>query len=420
MLNRASFFGETLLSVSPTVIKNTLYIFAGRSSNAVFLFLLALVVSRQLGPALFGIFSFLTAVVVAANCFSNLGLDTWMVREVTKTPSQGKLYLTNILGLKIGTSMVTLVLVFLVFRMADLPQVTLSLLWILSISLLFNTISQTLWHYGDCFKEFFYHSVLWAVSNIIKAGFGVTLVLFFHELEPLVWGVVVAEAISLVISFCVVHHRFGLFVPEFQFAVWKDFLIRSAPIAMGMIFSVLYFRLDIVMLQLMTEESVVGFYSAAYKLFEVAVVLPHSFMLVLFPTLVEEYYSDRSQFKDRFKKSLVIYSLIGGSIALALWVFSHGIITLIYGDKFLPSISVLDILSGVILLFFINFLLSNILIISGWEKINTWGLVGATVLNVILNLVLIPQYGAIGAAWATLFCEVGLIAVLSFQVQKIV
>ena len=97
------------------MIKNTFYIFAGRASNAIFLFLLTLVVSRQLGPALFGVFSFLTAVVVAANCFSNLGLDTWMVREVTKTPSQGKLYLSNILGLKIGTSVVTIVLIFLIF-----------------------------------------------------------------------------------------------------------------------------------------------------------------------------------------------------------------------------------------------------------------------------------------------------------------
>lgn len=400
------------------MIKNTFYVFAGRAFNAVFLFLLTLVVSRQLGPALFGVFSFLTAVVVSANCFSNLGLDTWMVREVTKTPEQGKLYLSNILGLKIGTSLVTLALIFLIFLMTDLPQATLNLLWILLISLLFNTISQTLWHYGNCFKEFFYHSVLWAVSNIIKAGLGVTLVLLFHELEPLVWGVVAAEVISMILSFWVVRRRFGVFVPEFQLAVWRDFIVRSSPMAMGMVFSVLYFRLDIVMLQLMTDEKVVGFYNAAYKLFEVAVVLPHSFMLVLFPTLVEEYHSDRSQFKNRFKKALAMYSLIGGGISLALWVFSNGIITLIYGDKFLPSISVLDILSWAILLFFMNFLLSNVLITSGRERINSWNLVGATVLNITLNLVLIPLYGEIGAAWATLFCEVGLIAVLSLQVQK--
>jgi O-antigen/teichoic acid export membrane protein len=189
---------------------------------------------------------------------------------------------------------------------------------------------------------------------------------------------------------------------------------------MGMIFSVLYFRLDIVMLQLMAGEKIVGFYSAAYRLFEVIVVLPHSFMLVLFPTLVEEYHSDQSQFKSRFKKVLVLYSLIGGGIALVLWSFSHVVIRTIYGDEFLLSADILEVLSWAILLFFINFLLSNLLIASGREKINTWNLVGATVLNISLNLIWIPNYGAIGAAWATLLCEVGLIAALSLQVQKVI
>jgi O-antigen/teichoic acid export membrane protein len=196
-------------------------------------------------------------------------------------------------------------------------------------------------------------------------------------------------------------------------------MVRSAPIAMGMIFSVLYFRLDIVMLQLMTEEKVVGFYSAAYKLFEVAVVLPHSFMLVLFPTLVEEFHADRSQFKSRFKKALLMYSLAGGGLALVLWGFSHEIITLIFGKEFIPSIVVLDVLAGAIFLFFLNFLLANILIASGREIINTRNLVGVTVLNILLNLIWIPQYGAIGAAWSTLFCEIMLVAVLSLETRKI-
>jgi O-antigen/teichoic acid export membrane protein len=401
------------------MLKNTLYIFAGRFSNAGFLFLLTLVVSRQLGPALFGIYSFLITVVVAANCFSSLGLDTWMVREVTKKPVQGKHYLSNIIGLKICASLITIALIYLAFQATDVPQNTLNLLWILSISLLFNTVSQTLWHYGNCFKEFIYHSTLWAASNMFKAGFGIALVLRYQQLESLIWGLVTAEALAMILSFWVIRNRFGAFIPNFQLAVWKDFLGRSTPIALGMIFSVLYFRLDIVMLQLLTEEKIVGFYSAAYKLFEVAVILPHGFMLVLFPTLVDEYHSNQTQFKSRFKKVLTIYSLIGGSIALVLWKFSHEIITLIYGDKFLPSADVLDIISWAILLFFINFLLSNILITSGRENFNTWNLVGATILNIILNLVWIPKYGAMGAAWATLFSEIMLIGVLSLQVRNL-
>ena len=398
--------------------KNTLYIFAGRASNALFFFLLALVVSRQLGPALFGVFSFLTTVVISANCFSNLGLDIWMVREVTKAPSKGKWYLSIILGLKMVTSLVTMIIVLLVFRVTDLPQTTLNLLEILSASILLNTISQTLWHYGNCFKQFIYHSVLWAASNIIKAVLGIALVFLFPDLQILIIGIVVAEGISMILSIYIIRRKFGDFVPVFQFAVWKNILASSAPIAIGMIFGVLYFRLDIVMLQLITEEKVVGFYSAAYKLFEVSVVLPHSFMVVLFPTLVEEHHSNQILFKKRFKKAIVIFSLTGGSIALLLWSFSHEIIKIIYGDKFFPSAQILDVLAVSTLLFFISFLLSHILIASGREKVNTWNLAGVVALNIILNLAWIPQYGAIGAAWATLFCEVALVAMLSCQIKK--
>jgi O-antigen/teichoic acid export membrane protein len=407
-----------LKSAKFPVIKNTVYIFAGRISNAIFLFLLTLVVSRQLGPALFGVYSLLTSVVIVANCFSNFGFDTWMVREVTKEPSQAKTYLSNILGLKIVTSLVTILLVYLFFKATDLPLTTLHLLGILSVSLLFNTLSQSLWHYGNCFKQFIFHSFLWASSNLIKSALGISLVLFYGELEPLIWGIVTAEAIALILSICVIRYQFGAFLPEFRLSIWKDYLVRSAPIALGLIFSVLYFRLDIVMLQLMTSDKVVGHYSAAYKLFEMSIIFPTSIMLVLFPTLVEEYHSNQLNFKISSKKAFGIFTLIGGSFAFILWGFSNEIILMIFGDKFYPSISILKVLSGAIFLFFLNYLLSNILITSGRETINTWNLVGATILNIVLNFALIPQYGAIGAAWSTLFCEVVLIVALGMEIRK--
>ena len=401
------------------MIKNTLTIFAGRASNALFIFLLTLVVSRQLGPAIFGVFSFLTTVVISANTFSSLGLDIWMVREITKAPEKAKQYFSTILGLKAGTSLATLMLVFLIFQATDLPETTLHLLWILSIALIFNTVSQTLWHYGDCFKEFAYHSFLWAGSNIIKSLTGIALVLLYGELELLIIGVVFAEALALILSLYVIRRRFGPFAPKFQFTVWWDFLSRSARIGLGVIFSVLYFRLDIVMLQLMTDDGVVGFYSAAYKLFEVVVVLPHSLMIVLFPSLVEEFHTDRGKFEISLKKAFTFFFVVGSSIALVFFSCSNEIIGLIYGNDFLFSVKVLDVLAIAISLSFLIFLLSNILIVSGWEMTNTWSLVGASTLNIVLNLAWIPAYGAIGAAWATVVCEIVLIGVLGFQSRKL-
>ena len=169
----------------------------------------------------------------------------------------------------------------------------------------------------------------------------------------------------------------------------------------------------------MTEEKVVGYYSAAYKLFEVVILLPTTFMLVLFPYLVSEFYENRARFQNNFKKVLAIYSLTGGAISLVLWGFASEIITLIYGENFFPATPMLNILAWAASLYFINFLLSNILIASSREVINTWNLGGVTVLNIVLNLALIPQYGAMGATWATLFCEGILILALGLQVQKL-
>ena len=401
------------------MIKNSILIFAGRASNALFVFLLAWVVSRQLGPAMFGLFSFLTTVVVSASCFSSLGLDVWMVREITKAPEKAKQFLSTILGLKVGTSLVTIALVFFIFRATDLPESTLKLLGILSISLIFNSVSQTLWHYGDCFKDFIYHSFLWAASNIIKSLTGIVLVLLFRDLEILVIGIVLAEALALVLSIYVVQKKYGKFVPRFQFLSGWSFLKQSAPIGMGVIFSVLYFRLDTVMLQLMTDERTVGFYNAAYKLFELVVVLPHSLMIVLFPRLVEEFHNEKEKFKVSLKKALVVFVGAGTLIALVFFYFSFETISLIYGNDFLFSGEVLKILATAMVLSFLIFLLSNVLIVSGQEQANTRISVGATLLNIFLNLLWIPEHGAIGAAWSTVACEIALVIVLCFQSGKI-
>ena len=110
---------------------------------------------------------------------------------------------------------------------------------------------------------------------------------------------------------------------------------------------------------------------------------------------------------------------MGSSIALVFYSFSNEIIGLIYGNGFLFSVKVLDVLVIAISLSFLIFLLSNILIVSGREITNTWSLVGATILNVVLNLAWIPMHGAIGAAWATVVCEIVLIGVLGFQSRKL-
>jgi O-antigen/teichoic acid export membrane protein len=109
-------------------------------------------------------------------------------------------------------------------------------------------------------------------------------------------------------------------------------------------------------------------------------------MIVLFPSLVEEFHTDREKFKISFKKAFTVYFVAGISIALVFFGFSNEIIGSIYGDNFLFSVKILEIFTIVIALSFLIFLLSNILIVSGWEITNTWTLIFARIFNIALNL----------------------------------
>ena len=350
---------------------------------------------------------------------ASYGLDTLMVREVTKNQEQGKTFLSNIIGLKIVISVITILLIALIFRLLSLDSRTTHLLLIFSISIIFNSLSQTLWHYGDCFEKFIYHSFLWPLSNFIKSVTGIALVFIFRDIEPLILGLVFAEIIYFVFAYYFIKNKFGSFSPGFDFSVWQDLFIKSTPLAIGIILSAIYFRVDVVMLKLMREDEVVGWYSAAYKLIEVFTVIPSSILLILFTSLVKDYHTDIFKFKDKLCKCFLTYLFFGIFFSAFLSIFSEKIISIIYGNSYLPSVFALQILSWALMFIFINYLLSHALISAGKEKINTIYLLIITVINIGINLLLIPKYGHKGAAWATLISEIFLTILLAFSIKTI-
>ena len=400
------------------MIKNTFYIFCGRIANALFLFLLTLTVSRLLGPALFGTYSFLTTVILTGTYLANYGLDTLMVRGIAKDHNRAKTYLSNILGLKIFTSLVTILLIASIFQLSSLDSRTKHLLLVLSISLLFNSLSQTLWYYGDGFEKFLYHSLLWTLSNFAKSAIGIVLVFTFYDIYPLISGLVFAEALSFVFAYYFIKKRFGSYSLSFDFSIWYDLIIKSTPLAIGAIFSALYFRLDIVMLKMMREAEIVGWYSAAYKLIEVFTIFPSAIVMVFFPSLVKSHHKNVFEFKKIIFSALTVLFSAGIILAISLSALSENIIMIIFGKLFLPSVIVLQILSWALFLIFINYLLSHVLISVGKEGYYASALIIITLLNFGLNLLLIPKYGHVGAGWATLISEIILMVLYGFAIKK--
>jgi O-antigen/teichoic acid export membrane protein len=157
----------------------------------------------------------------------------------------------------------------------------------------------------------------------------------------------------------------------------------------------LYWRVDVVLLSMLANRSDVGFYVAAYRIFSGLLLLPQSYGQVLLPRLV------RSSFVSNMRRALTETAVMGVLVAGAVMILSPLGVGLLYGPSFSASASILTILAFGLVPACVDQPLGRALIARGYQKMDLAAVAAATGVNIALNLLLIPRFGANGAAFAT-------------------
>lgn len=161
-----------------------------------------------------------------------------------------------------------------------------------------------------------------------------------------------------------------------------------------------YFRIDSVMLGVMRGDFEVGIYNVAYKILEGLLFIPSTIMIVFFPKLAK-----REQFDETFGQLLLLLGALGLAISTFLYLASASLIRIIFGPQFSASAPVLQTLALVLLpVFFGHLTTQSLVALDLSQRYLIVASLGA-LLNVLLNLLLIPSLGAVGAAWATVGTE---------------
>jgi O-antigen/teichoic acid export membrane protein len=280
------------------------------------------------------------------------------------------------------------------------------LLAIFSIVICLNSLSQSFWYYGDAFQKFQFHAILWAASNAIKVPVVWFFISFRQDLSAVIYALVIAELVSLIISGCSVRLHFGWILHDVSFKPVVSLFKMGWPLAVVFILSAVYFRIDLMMLEVMKGDKAVGLYSAAYKLIEFLSIIPGTVTVAALPGLAGDYSTNIKGFKASFYRTLTVLGVGGGVIGLFLCLFSKQIILLLYGPLFSDSMFSLTILSGVVFFLFVNGYLAYAMIATNNDRSVALILVVSTVLNVLFNFYLIPKYGHVGAALSTLLSEI--------------
>ena len=370
--------------------------------------LLALVVmlylARTLAVGDFGLVNFALAVLAYFMLIPNAGLPLLGTREVARDEARIKDYASTILTLRLTLSAVSFCLLLLLAAVLNQPLETKYLLALYGLCLLptaffFDWVFQGIqrMEFIGAARVLQWALYLGLILGLVKGSEQLLAV-------PLLYfGGISVAALFLLVLFI---RRFGRPSFRIDLRIWKDLLKQALPMGFSFFMVMLYTNFDTIMLQFMRGGEEVGYYNAAYKIILFLTGLGSLYYTAIFPPLSSLYKTSLEAMRRLLSATAKLAVILVLPLAVGGTILARPIMNLLYGNRYDGGIIALQILIWVVAVILVSSMYGLSLIAS--DRQNRFALalgVGAGV-NLILNLALIPLYGLMGAAIATLVTEV--------------
>lgn len=239
-----------------------------------------------------------------------------------------------------------------------------------------------------------------------------------------VWGPAVSTVLATVVALGVSYKMLVRYVrPIWQvdMAFWRASVSQPTAVGIGVIFSIISFRVDNLLIPPMLGREALATYNVAYKLFEPSLIVPGVLLAASFPLLARAAHESRSkasEFRELLGQSTWTLTILGIVAAAALAVLSGPVVAVLYGSAYAGSAPVLAYLALACIPMYLNYGLTHTLIAIDKPKLYAIFTLASLFVNVAANMVLIPLLGIAGAAIATVATELSLLALCGFAVAR--
>jgi O-antigen/teichoic acid export membrane protein len=382
-------------------------------------FIPAVYISRVLGAAQYGKYILALTFASLFVAVAEFGLKEVLVREVARHRDAAGKVAVNVLLMRLGLSIASLILTVAAAIIVGYPQDTVYLICLVAVMVSINALTDVFRGVFHGFERMEYDGAARVVERLLAVVTGLLLLLAGYG----VFGVIVALPLaSLAMFFAtwwITARRFCR-VP----LAWSDSTLRrslfkaSVPLALAAFLLTVRLRIDTLILSLLTDEKTVGLYGAAFSLIMALRFIPFFFNRAVFPILSRTGLHQQQSFQRLVEKCLKYLLLLALPLAVGLNLLSDRIVHLIYGSEFASSGPVLAWLSCSLLLAFVTTFYGNLVIAVDRQRVVTIATLIGAASAVGANLLLIPHWGAKGAAVAAVVSEAAVFVTYSYYVYR--
>jgi len=388
------------------ILKNIGLLFFDRIFRMSISLLIAISIARYFGPEKFGALNYAVATVGLFSAFAGLGFNSLIVRRIIHDPraKEETLGTAGFLQFLAGCFTYILILVSLFFFRMGSPLVEF-LIAILGSAILLKLSDVVLYWFESQVKSVY----VVLVQNAILISFAIikfSLIYLKAPIEDFAW-VMAVEAIVTSIALIAMFGIYGINLKRLKinYSLARSLLKDSWPLLLSGVMVTVYMRIDQVMLGMIAGEKTLGIYSAAVRLSEAVYFIPVAIVASFSPSILQAKKSSENLYYSKVQKLFNLMSLLSVMLALILTFLSKPIIIFLFGQNYAEAGPILSIHIWASIFVFLGVASTQCFIAEGRFHLILERSVIGVFFNIILNFILIPYFGAFGAAISTLISQ---------------
>lgn len=386
------------------VAKNTVFFISALVIQKILAFGFFIFIARIAGTYNTGDYVSALSFATLFSIFLDLGLSQVLIRETAKKKEEGQNYLNNLLSLKMLLSVFVYLMIFVSISVLGLlgknhPNTLMVL--IAGVVMVTDSFVVSLQSTFRGYQNLFYESLIIVLSKILIIVAGVFGAYLGFPPYIFIVAILAGSVFSLILSWYFMRRRYHFhFKFQLNKEVLRPFFVMAWPFAILGLFSNIYAQIDVVILSVMKGSEAVGIYGVPSRTLNALQFIPMAFSASLYPAMSRYFVESKEKLQNVFERGFIYLAAICIPIAVGIFLLAGPIIITAYKIEYEASIPALKILAPSLIFAFLTFPVGALLNACDKQKINTINMGIIMVINIVLNLILVPRFSFIGSAWA--------------------
>jgi O-antigen/teichoic acid export membrane protein len=393
------------MSLTRKIAQNTIIQIFGKVVSTVIALIVASLLFRYLGKEGYGNYTTAMVFLQFFGIIVDMGLYIILTKKISEAGANEESLVGNIFTIRLLSAILFLGVAPLLVIFFPYPSVVKTGVLLVSLSFLFVTLNQVLQGVFQKHLKMIRVTVSEIFGRLVLLA-GTFLAVYLEQSLTVVFLVVVLSSFTNFLFTFIFSRKFVKIRLVFDFTVWRNVFKEAYPIALAILFNLVYFKADILILSILKSQSDVGIYGAPFKILEVLVTFPAMFAGLAVPVLTQAFTEmDNDRFRRILNKSFDFLSMAALPMIVGTLFIAQPVIDLIAGADFAESVQVLQVLIITTGIIFIGNLFGNVIVVIDRQKEILKYYIAIAIISVSGCLLLIPPYSYMGAAWMTVVSQ---------------